>query len=182
MNEYNIKKAQIDNIKDSIPPIPKKNKHQKDTYDNFFSKYDHPPEPFLPLLGQGKLVQNFYNGINGNPNDFFYNNKIKKKHTRKSHEDDSFDYYTIKPGFDDDIKVFNNFPLPPPIYPNMNFDPNYGFDYGDELSDPYFYDQNKKEHPRIKDTNSKKNKIRYNTKKSSKMIVSNGKDSEENDE
>ena len=181
MNDYNIKKAQIHNLKDSIdPPIPKKHKHQKDTYDKIFSNYDQQPEPFLPLLGQGKIMQNFYNGINGNPNDFFYKNKNKRKHSHKKHEDDSSDYYTIKSGFNDDVKIFNNFPMPPPIYPG--FDPNFGFDYGDEYSDPYFYEQNKKEHPRIKDTNSKKNKLRYNTEKSSKMIDKKEKDSEENDD
>ena len=178
MNEYNIKRAQIHGIKDSIdsiPPLPKRHKHEKDTYDKFLSKYEHQPEPFLPFLGQGKIMQNFYNRINGNPNDFFYKNK--GKHSHKNHEDDSSDYYTIKPGFDKDVKIFNNFPMPPPIYPN--FDPNFGFDYGNEYFDPYFYDQNKKEHQRIKDTNSKKNKLRYNTKKSSKMIVSKEKGSSE---
>ena len=182
MNDYNIKRAQIQDIKDSIdsfPPVLKKHRHEKDTYDKYISKYEHQPVPFLPLLGQGKLMQNYYNGINGNPNDFFYKNKIKRKHSHKKHEDDSLDYYTIKPGFDDDVKIINNFPMPPPIYPKMNFDPNFGFDYGDEYSDPYFYEQNKKERPRIKDTNNKKNKLRYDTKKSSQMIVSKEKESSE---
>ena len=183
MNDYHIKKDQISNIKEFVPH--KHKKQLKDNNDNFFPNFDFQPEPFLPFLGQGKIMNNFYNGINGNPDKFFYKNKGKKDYPGKPQKYDSSDYFTIDSGLDDnldDVKVYNNFPLPPPIFPNMNFDNNYGFGYDNPYSDPYIYEENKKEKPRIKDTNLKKNKIRYNTKISSKPIVTRGKDDEKKDD
>ena len=130
-------------------------------------------------------MNNFYNGINGNPDKFFYKNKGKKDYPGKPQKYDSSDYFTIDSGLDDnldDVKVYNNFPLPPPIFPNMNFDYNSGFNYDNPYSDPYIYEENKKEKPRIKDTNLKKNKIRYNTKISLKPLVTRGKDDEKKDD
>lgn len=166
--DYRMKRAQIKNIKDSLPFGHKK--HLKNSYDNFFSNFDYTPEPFLPMLGQGKVLNKFYHGLNdNNKNNFFMKNSRKKNKFFNLNEDSS-DYYTAEPELDDNVNAYNNFPLPPPIFPNMNYDYNYGLDLDNEYTDPFLYDQNLKEEPRIRNTGSQKNKMRYNTKRISKMI------------
>ena len=167
-NDYRMKRAQIKNIKDSLPFGHKK--HLKNSYDNFFSNFEYTPEPFLPMLGHAKILNKFYNGLNDNNKNNFFMKNSRKKNKFFNINADSSDYYTAEPELDDNVNVYNNFPLPPPIFPNMNYDYNYGLDLDNEYTDPFLYDQNLKEEPRIRNTGSQKNKMRYNTKRISKMI------------
>ena len=134
-----------------------------------FPNYNNNENPnFLPKIepnkNMKKMMSNFYNKMNKDKDNFFVKNNrnsmFKKNHYYKN-EYDGEDYLG-DPLYEQD--QFNNQPLyqNDPYFPNVNN--NYYYN-------PQYYEQSMKEMQRMKNKSIKRNKERYTTSRSSKILI-----------
>lgn len=135
----------------------------------FFPNYNNNENPnFLPKIepnkNMKKMMSNFYDKMNKDKDNFFVKNNrnsmFKKNHYYKN-EYDGEDYLG-DPLYEQD--QFNN----PPLYQNDPYFPNVNNNY---YYNPQYYEQSMKEMQRMKNKSIKRNKERYTTSRSSKILI-----------